>query len=92
MSLVIGNKKFPLFSNLLENDSFYFRLVGFATRRYTQQQQAVPGSAIFAWQELGASVYYNNPGGTHSLLLRRPYLNMGQGVSIPFDCCHLILD
>ena len=54
--------------------------MAFVIRRYTGDRP-VPSSALFAWQELGDSVYRNNPFGSHSLILRRPELDMGQGVS-----------
>lgn len=59
----------------------FFRLVGFVTRRYSQDRP-VPATALFAWQELGSSVYRDNPHGSHSLLLRRPDFDMGQGVGV----------
>ena len=59
------------------------RLVAFVIRRY-KRDTPVPSSALFAWQELGNSVYRNNPHGSHSLILRRPGLDMGQGVSYRF--------
>ena len=55
------------------------RLVGFAVRRYTEKEQ-IPGSAIYAWQLLGNSVYKDNPYGGDSIMLRRPRLYREQDV------------
>jgi hypothetical protein len=56
------------------------RLVGFVIHRYTGDQP-VPGSALYAWQLLGNSVYQNNTSGDGSIMLNRPVLYMEQGVS-----------
>ena len=56
------------------------RLNAFASRRYTNARLA--GSSTFeVWQLLGNSVYQKNGGGAHSLMLGRPSLGQGQGVS-----------
>jgi len=49
-------------------------------RRYASNN-TIPGSVVYAWQTLGNSVYYVNRYGSHSLMLERPALNLGQGVS-----------
>jgi hypothetical protein len=54
-------------------------------RRYPSDQP-IPGSALYAWQELGNSVYQKNPLGAHSLMLHRPALDRGQGVSNKLEC------
>jgi len=56
------------------------RLVDFAIHRYSGDQP-VPGSALYAWQLLGNSVYQNNTSGDGSIMLNRPVLYMEQGVS-----------
>jgi len=49
-------------------------------RRYASNN-TIPGSALYAWQELGNSVYRDNPSGIHSLILRRPAFGRSQAVS-----------
>lgn len=49
-------------------------------RRYTSNS-GIPSSALYAWLELGNSVYQNNPDGARSLMLHRPALDRGQEVS-----------
>jgi hypothetical protein len=57
-----------------------FRLVGFVLHRYSSDHP-IPGSALYAWQLLGNSVYKQNTAGSHSLMLNRPGLNNLQDVS-----------
>jgi hypothetical protein len=57
-----------------------FRLIRFVTRRYSNDQ-SVPSETLSAWLLLGNSVYKQNTGGSHSLMLNRPGLNSGQSVS-----------
>jgi hypothetical protein len=57
-----------------------FRLVGFALHRYSSDHP-IPASTLSAWQLLGNSVYKQNVGGSHSLMLYRPGLDRGQSVS-----------
>jgi hypothetical protein len=57
-----------------------FRLNRFVSRRYSNDH-GVPASTFSAWQLLGNSVYKQNAGGAHSLMLNRPGLNSGQSVS-----------
>jgi alpha-N-acetylglucosaminidase len=54
-------------------------LVGFATHRYTNNRP-VPASVIATWQLLGHSVYYKNPYGDDSIMLRRPRLYRTQEI------------
>jgi hypothetical protein len=49
-------------------------------RRYTSTD-AIPSSALYAWQLLGNSVYHNNPYGAGTLMLGRPGLGGQQIVS-----------
>ncbi|UJR34018.1 hypothetical protein I4U23_021432 [Adineta vaga] len=55
-------------------------LVGFVMRRYASNQ-TIPSSALYAWQELGNSVYHINPFRVYSLILHRPALDREQGIS-----------
>ncbi|CAF1477286.1 unnamed protein product [Adineta ricciae] len=55
-------------------------LVGFVMRRYSSNQ-TIPSSALYAWQDLGNSVYHLNPNRAYSLMLRRPALDRGQSIS-----------
>ncbi|CAM4853056.1 unnamed protein product [Rotaria socialis] len=63
-------------------------LVNFVMRRYTSTD-AIPSSALYAWQLLGNSVYHNNPHGADTLMLGRPGLD-GQQVA-HFDLSSLSL-
>ena len=56
----------------------------FATRRYGNTK-SVPDAAVNAWQQLGHSVYQDNPSRSGSLLLHRPALGRSQSVS---TCTH----
>ncbi|CAF4019656.1 unnamed protein product, partial [Adineta steineri] len=55
-------------------------LVGFVMRRY-ESDHPIPGSALYAWQLLGDSVYAKNPRGDGSMMLYRPRLNGGQDIT-----------
>ncbi|CAF2858166.1 unnamed protein product [Rotaria sp. Silwood2] len=54
-------------------------LVNFVLRRYASKD-AIPASALYAWQVLGNSVYQENPHGAHSLMLHRPALDKSQAI------------
>ena len=55
-------------------------MVGFATHRYSDNRP-VPPSVIAAWQLLGHSVYYKNPGADDPIVLLRPRLYRTQKVN-----------
>jgi len=48
-------------------------------RRYASNN-TIPGSALYAWQELGNSVYRDNPSRFGSLILHRPEFGRSQTV------------
>jgi len=56
-------------------------------RRYTSDNP-IPGSALYAWQELGSSVYRDNPSRVRSLMVHRPGFGSNPSVSnfVSFIC------
>ncbi|CAF3091588.1 unnamed protein product, partial [Rotaria sp. Silwood2] len=70
-------------------------LVGFVLRRYTGDHP-VPGTALYAWQLLGNSVYQKNLYGDRSIMLSRPRLNREKDINFDlkslFSAWELLVD